>query len=44
MDAYEYYSKIDDIGKDQSKFHELKINYEIYPVITKENSSSYYVC
>ena len=29
MDAYEYYSKFDDIGKDQSKFHELEVNYKI---------------
>ena len=43
MDSSDYYSKLDDIVNDQSKFHELKVNSKIHPVIAKEKSISYYV-
>ena len=43
MDSNDYYSKLDDIVNDQSKFHELKVNSKIHPVIAKEKSISYYV-
>ena len=43
MDSNDYYSKLDDIVNDQSKFHELKVNSKIHPVIAKEKSISCYV-
>ena len=44
LDSDDYYSKLDYIVNDQSKFHQICVNTKVHPVIVKENSIAYHVC
>ena len=43
LNSNDYYSKLDHIVNDQSKFHEINVNSKIHPVIVKENSIAYHM-
>ena len=43
LDSSDYYSKLDSIVCDQSKFIQINQNTKVHPIISKEKSVTYYI-
>ena len=44
LNSSDYYSKLDSIVCDQSKFVQVNQNVKVHPLISKEKSITYFVC